>query len=126
MKRRIVYMTVSILFGLMTAQPAAPAVPRFSTTTLYKEVRTRLLAAGWQPYPIKTDFHCDEDNCQGAPEVIDCAYVGRAPCIYLWRKKTHALLIWAVGEGDQYFDTKKECPTLRVRRAAVAGLWACG
>lgn len=88
------------------------ALPKFRNGITYREVRKKLIMLGWQPVTLPTATPCgDDDRCQGLPEVYFCSGVGRAVCIYMWKKKTTLIRVFGSGESaEQNYYGFKPCP----------------
>lgn len=120
MRRSVLFIfAIWLCFGLasyVTAQqPRAKsaqkqALPRFRTGTLYRDVRTKLMKLGWQPVTLPSATPCgNDDRCRGFPEVYFCSGVGRAVCIYTWRKQTTLIRVYAEREGEQIYNGLAPC-----------------
>jgi hypothetical protein len=88
------------------------ALPKFRAGIPYPEVRKKLMALGWQPVTLPTATPCgDDDRCRGFPEVYFCSGVGRAVCVYMWKKNTTLVRVYGVGENvGQVYDALIPCP----------------
>lgn len=104
---------------------AAPAsAPSFPQSMLYRDVRAKLVEMGWQPFKLPSAEGCTWDNCRDFPETLACYGVGRAPCIFTWKRGKTLLKVVAVGEGDQTFDSAKSCNDI-VENLTPMGGWDC-
>lgn len=85
---------------------AAPGVPQFQKDEPYADIRTKLIAAGWQPFHANDADACEEGDprCEGRPEMDSCAGTGLANCKFLWKKQSQTLAICTVGEENAVFD----------------------
>ncbi|EIL97930.1 GYF domain-containing protein [Rhodanobacter thiooxydans] len=85
---------------------AASGVPQFQKDEPYGDVRTKLLAAGWQPFHANDADTCEsgDPRCEGRPEMESCAGTGLANCKFLWKKQSQVLAICTVGEENAVFD----------------------
>lgn len=97
---------------------ASSSTPTFSVGVPYPDVRRRLLNEGWNPYPLQfPGSGCGEgdERCAGFLETTSCSGIGRAVCIYTWRRGDQYLIIHAAGEmAGQEFDAIRECGNLVV------------
>lgn len=86
--------------------PAASGMPQFQKNEPYADVRTKLLAAGWQPFHADDADTCEsgDPRCEGRPEMESCAGTGQANCKFLWKKQSRVLAICTVGEENAVFD----------------------
>lgn len=86
---------------------AASDVPQFQKDEPYGDVRTKLLAAGWQPFHASDADVCEDGDprCEGRPEMESCAGTGLANCKFLWNKQSQVLAICTVGEESVVFDS---------------------
>lgn len=89
-----------------SGNPAASSVPQFQKEEPYGDVRTKLLAAGWQPFHASDAEACEsgDSRCEGRPEMESCAGTGLANCKFLWKKQSQVLAICTVGEENAVFD----------------------
>lgn len=108
-------------------QLSGTPVPSFRAGTPYPQVRQQLIRGGWIPYRLQgSGPGCapGDGRCRGFSETAFCSGVGRATCIYTWRRGTSYLLIHAVGEmAGQEFDAIRECGALVVNPAAPQDWW---
>ncbi len=87
-------------------------IPPFQNGEPYTDVRTELLAAGWQPFHSSSAETCEDGDprCQGRPEMYSCAGTGLANCKFLWKKQDKTLAVCTVGEEIAVFDTICQYP----------------
>jgi hypothetical protein len=107
------FLTLAVPCAAYAQQSKNQALPQFRTGTPYRKVRKKLMKLGWQPMTLPSATPCgDDDRCRGFREVYFCSGVGRAVCIYMWRKKTTLIRVFGYGEGDQAYDSLAPCQSL--------------
>lgn len=82
-----------------------PDLPRIRMHTPYDEVRRRMIAAGYHPYPVKVRDPADNDCslgrlCQTNPELIHCIPTGVSFCTWLFRRNTDGRFVTVLTDGD--------------------------
>lgn len=88
-------------------------LPKFQNGITYREARKKIIELGWQPITLPTAIPCgDDDRCRGFPEVYFCSGVGRAVCIYMWKKKATLIEVFGYREGEQAYDSLRPCKSL--------------
>lgn len=82
--------------GRATAQ----SFPLFQKNSLYVNLRTKIIAAGWRPASTADADKCEtgDSRCAGRPEMQSCAGTGEANCLFLWRKHETLFAISTVGD----------------------------
>jgi len=125
--RRAITVTVRVValgMAISASSVAGAPTPKIKAGTPYATAREMLKAAGWQPHHQLKRTGCSSEFCSPYPEVLDCYGVGRAPCLYTWRRGAHVMLVWGQGEGDQEYDQALVCRSLRLKKDRY-GSWVC-
>lgn len=98
-----IFLTISIL--TFAAFPQTGGLPKFKKGEDYKNVRIKMIKAGWKPFHAKNSYKCDsgDTRCEGRPEMFNCSGTGLGFCEFLWKYGGKTLAIYTVGEeGGSY------------------------
>jgi hypothetical protein len=99
------FLSLVLVFSLFTLNFAQNSgLPKFKKNENYKNVRAKMLKAGWKPAASADADECmkGDERCQGRPEMDSCAGTGMANCAFRWKRKNKIVMIFTVGEDTIY------------------------